>query len=312
MHLIVEYPFGMGNQGFQYVFDRIFLELNLHYPNITKKAVNVQELFPISQGPATRSGTAAMKITNDANRKTTLVSFWDRTLEMLGHEGWEMFDIVHIIGGLGVYMTPEQIMEKYNAKFTPFLYPLEFYYIYDYIKQFREPYDPTKKIRKACFIGGLYESRRVVADILRKHPLFDVYGREDGYFRETYFQKMNEYTLTLSLNGAGEWCVRDFESMGLGIPIIRSEALTPMYKGLYPGQNYIAATPPSDLAFMIYPGIPLERIAEYFIDSVEKNINNDDLLMSISRNNIDYYDKYLLPNKIVDEFFKVFDPTILE
>jgi hypothetical protein len=54
------------------------------------------------------------------------------------------------------------------------------------------------------------------------------------------------------------------------------------------------------------------EIAEYFIDSVEKNINNDDLLMSISRNNIDYYDKYLLPNKIVDEFFKVFDPSILE
>jgi hypothetical protein len=58
--------------------------------------------------------------------------------------------------------------------------------------------------------------------------------------------------------------------------------------------------------------VPFEETAASYIDAVEKAINNEELLMSISKNNIEYYDKYLLPNKIVDEFFKVFDPTILE
>ena len=312
MHLEIEYPFGMGNQGFQYVFDRIAMDIPLYYPSVTTARIDVQKLFPISQGPSTRSGTSAMKITNVANKKTTLVSFWDRTLEMMGHEGWEMFDIVHVIGGLEIYLTPEQLMERYNIKFSPFLYPLEFMRTYRYIDLFREPYDPNKKIRKACFIGNIYESRKVVTDILRKHPLFDIYGIEDGYFKETYYQKMNEYALTLSLNGGGEWCIRDFESMGMGIPIIRSETKTPMYKGLYPEQNYIKGSEKSDIAFIVYPGISLEQIAEQFIDSVEKNIHNDDLLTSISRNNIEYYDKYLLPNKIADIFFELFDLEILK
>jgi hypothetical protein len=42
------------------------------------------------------------------------------------------------------------------------------------------------------------------------------------------------------------------------------------------------------------------------------HINDEQLLTSISQNNIDYYDKYLLPNKIVNEFFNVFDLEILK
>ena len=154
----------------------------------------------------------------------------------------------------------------------------------EYINKHRTPYNYSNKIKKACFIGWIYDSRKQIADILQKHPLFDIYGIEAGLRGESYYEKMNEYALTLSLNGGGEWCIRDFESMGLGIPIIRSEAKTPLHKGIYPGQNYIAATPPSDLAFLIYPGISLPQIAEYFIDSIEKNINNTSLYFYSNNN----------------------------
>ena len=312
MHLIVEYPFGMGNQGFQYVFDRIYQDLSLYYPFVTKEAVNTQEKYPECGGPSGRCGTSALKIINAENKKTTLLSFWDRTLDMFGHEGWEELDIVHCIGGLGIYLTPEQILKEYNIKFSSFLYPLEFMYAYDYIKQFRKPYNPNERIRKACFVGNIYESREEVAKILRKHPLFDIYGLEDGYFKESYYKKINEYALTLSFNGGGEWCIRDFESMGLGIPIFRSETKTQLYKGIHPNTNYIIGSVPSDQAFIIYPGYSLEEIAYQFIENIEKNINNDDLLISISKNNLEYYDNYLLPNKIADEFFNVFDLDILK
>jgi hypothetical protein len=37
---------------------------------------------------------------------------------------------------------------------------------------------------------------------------------------------MSQYALTLSFNGNGEWCLRDVESMGLGIPTVRAEMKT--------------------------------------------------------------------------------------
>jgi hypothetical protein len=87
---------------------------------------------------------------------------------------------------------------------------------------------------------------------------------------------------------------------------------TPFYKGLYPGVNYIKGMKASHNAHMTFHQHSFEDTAACYIDAVEKAINDEELLMSISKNNIEYYDKYLLPNKIVDEFFNVFDLEILK
>ena len=63
---------------------------------------------------------------------------------------------------------------------------------------------------------------------------------------------------------------------------------------------------------MVFPGVSFEEVAQNYITAVENAINDEQLLTSISQNNIDYYDKYLLPNKIVNEFFNVFDLEILK
>jgi hypothetical protein len=139
-----------------------------------------------------------------------------------------------------------------------------------------------------------------------------LYGTEAEYRGENYYEKMSQYALTLSFNGNGEWCLRDVESMGLGIPTVRAEMKTPFYKGLQPGVNYIKGMNASPNAHMTFYQVPFEETAASYIDAVEKVINNEELLMSISKNNIEYYDKYLLPNKIVDEFFNVFDLEILK
>jgi hypothetical protein len=123
---------------------------------------------------------------------------------------------------------------------------------------------------------------------------------------------MSQYALTLSFNGNGEWCLRDVESMGLGIPTVRAEMKTPFYKGLYPGVNYIKGMKPSPNAHMTFYQHSFEDTAACYIDAVEKAINDEELLMSISKNNTEYYDKYLLPNKIAMEFFNVFDLEILK
>lgn len=316
MHLEFEYPFdGGGNQGFGYVFNRIFDDFSLHYPNEVpvKSKFNTVEKFYPCQHPGGRCGISTMKITNKENGKTTVLSFWDRTMDAVYSKGlgWEDMNVVHIIGGLGIFMSPGEIQEKYNIKFTPFLYPLEFLNSYQYINQYRGTYNPNERIKKACFVGWVYDSRKQIADILNKHPLFEVIGTEAGLRGEPYYEKMSQYALTLSFNGNGEWCLRDVESMGLGIPTVRAEMKTPFYKGLIPGVNYIKGMEQSPNAHMTFP-YSFEDTAAQYIDAVEKAINDEELLMSISKNNIDYYDKYLLPNKIVDEFFNVFDLEILK
>jgi len=316
MNLIFEYPFGGGgNQGFGYVFNGIYNSFKTHYPDVNTLNIDIIDPNnPHCEHPGGRCGVSTMKIINTANNKTTVLSFWDRTIDIFYAKGlgWEDFNIVHVIGGLGVPESSELIMTSTGIKFTPFLYPLEFLSSYNYIQQFRKPYNVHEKIKKACFIGWVYESRKYIADILETHPLFDIYDTNAGLRGENYYEKMNQYALTLSFNGNGELCLRDVESMGLGIPIIRSEMITPFYKGILPGVNYIRGSEPSTNAFMVYPGYTFKQIAQQFISTVENAINDEALLNSISKNNIEYYDKYLLPDKIVDEFFNVFDLEILK
>jgi len=316
MNLIFEYPFGGGgNQGFGYVFNKIYNDFSSHYPdaNIIRFDI-VDPNNPHCDHPGGRCGISTMKIINTSNNKTTILSFWDRTIDIFYAKGlgWEDFNIVHVIGGLGISQSPELIMTNTGIKFSPFLYPLEILSSYNYIQQFRKPYILEEKIKKACFIGWLYDSRKQIADILNKHPLFDVIGTEAGLRGEPYYEKMSQYALTLSFNGNGEWCLRDVESMGLGIPTLRSEMKTPFYKGLVPGVNYIKGTEPSKSAFMTYHGISFQETADQFIAAAESVINNEELLTSISKNNIEYYNKYLLPDRIADEFFNVFDLEILK
>jgi hypothetical protein len=132
MNLVFEYPFGGGgNQGFRHVFNGIYNLFSTYYPHIDISAVDiVNPLIPCPH-PGGRCGVSTLKITNSDNNKTTVLSFWDRTIEITYGPGlgWEDFNIVHIIGGLGVPNSPEEILNRHNIKFTPFLYPLEFLFL---------------------------------------------------------------------------------------------------------------------------------------------------------------------------------------
>jgi hypothetical protein len=315
MHLVFEYPFGGGgNQGFKYVYNRIANDMALRYPEIITSKIDTLSLFNPCDHPGGRCGVSTMKITNKENNKTTILSFWDRTIEIFHAKGigWEDFNIVHVIGGLGVPLTPEEIQIQHGIKFSPFLYPLEILSSYNYIQQFRKPYVLEEKIKKACFIGWLYDSRKQIADILNQHPLFDVIGTEAELRGESYYEKMSQYALTLSFNGNGEWCLRDVEAMGLGIPLVRAELKTPFHKELVPGVNYIKGNEASINASLVFPGIPFEQSAANYIKAVEDTINNEELLTSISRNNIEYYQQYLLLDKIIESFFDIFDLELLK
>lgn len=306
MELIFE--FGGPNEGFLDTYQHIYSQFTTRYPTVTIS--HVRKGMGHCEHPGGRCGISMMTIINPENNKATVLSFWDRGRDViLGNSwsGWEGLNIVHCIGGLGVSVDR---MSHLPIKFTPFLYPLELRKRYVYIERCRHPYIPQQKIQKACFIGNVYSGREVIVNELQKHPLFDIFDVDAGYYEEAYFEQMSKYVLTLSLNGNGELCMRDFESMGLGIPVVRSEVKSAFMQPFVDRQNYIRGSDPALDAWFVYGGRDKE-IAEQFISTVETAIHETDMLSTVSRNSVEYFDNYCYPAKIADKFFEVFDLDIL-
>lgn len=311
MKLLVEYL--TPNQSFHYVYENIRYQLQFKCPEIEDL-----EYVELPRGhnphPGGPNGVSTMKIINKDNYKTTVLSFWDRGLQVFDTGvGWEKYNIVHLIGGLGI--VPRELANKIatkNFKYSPLAYPLEFTRSYECIANLRTEYKYDEKIKQACFIGCLYHPRDEFTKILTRHPMFKVMGPDAGLRYEPYYLEMQKYAMTLSFNGAGEYSIRDFESMGMGIPVLRSQTSSPLYAPFIPGVNYVRASQPSDDAFIIYPCTTFQEIADEFIAAAEGVMNNGELLTQISKNSIEYFDNYVLPGKIVDLFFKQFDLSLLK
>jgi hypothetical protein len=305
------FEFSGPNQGFNATYNQIYNEIDTKYSEIKKSRF---EHFGHCAHPGGRCGVSNMAIINQDNSKTVILSFWDRGMDALHANEWEIgwpgnLNVVHVIGGLGI--NPAKITDG-MPKFTPFLYPLEFMSVYENVEKFRTPYVFEEKIPKACFIGSLYEHREMLAKYLRNRPdLFDMYTHADGFIKEDYFRKMNEYAITLSFNGNGELCMRDFESMGLGIPVVRSEVTTPLLAPLVAEVDYLRGSDPAMDAWFVYGYMKEEYIANQMIDRVEKALQEPEHLTAMSKRNVAYFDEYVYPHKIAQKFFEVFDLDIL-
>jgi len=107
MDLIFQYaPDGGGNQGFRYVFDNIYERAITQYPEVNISFLNIRDEFPHCDSPGGRCGISTLKIINPENKKATVLSFWDRGMDVItGELGWEALKVVHVIGGLGIYRT---------------------------------------------------------------------------------------------------------------------------------------------------------------------------------------------------------------
>jgi len=116
--------------------------------------------------------------------------------------------------------------------------------------------------------------------------------------------------MTLSLNGFAEACYRDWESMGVGVPIVRSEFYSQYDSPIIPNFHYIVGSDPTINGETVYKK-SFQEIADQFVHAVESNIDNEDLLNEISKNGKEYFINNLTCDKIVDKFFKLVDLNLL-
>jgi hypothetical protein len=306
MDLVIYYDKeAAGNPYFKYIYESIFERFKKEYPqhNVT---LEYPDYNVIGYCPSCPGGISNLQIINPVNNKTILMSFWDRGMDPLsGGLGWEKYNIVQYIGGLGMYKNPEQIKQDYGITHIPFQYPLGVPNSYDYIDELRTPYDPEQKIRKAVFIGAVYGIRLELEKYFKGHPLIDWYDQNAGLGGRDYFNKLKDYRISLSLNGNGEFCLRDLESMGLNIPVFRSDMMSQLHNPLIPDEHYFKCSEACSQAWFAFNNIGAKDLAEQFISTIESNIDNYDKLKSVADKGFEYFDKYSRPDYIIDLFFNL-------
>jgi len=115
-----------------------------------------------------------------------------------------------------------------------------------------------------------------------------------------YFDDLISHKIALSVDGRGEFCYRDVECFGVGVPIIRFEYLSTFNNPLIPNYHYISIPRPNDMELY---RLGNEGHAKMIEDRYLEVINDKDFLDFISKNAKQYYDEnFSLETKIKNTF----------
>lgn len=310
---MVTFPTFSSNEGFDFIYKGILQQLRQKFPTDNIEYNDSAHINSTRYTPtAAFGGISNLSIVNTDTNKCVIVSFADiEEIYTYSMHGWEPYNIVHIFGSMrwgNDCVTTEQIQDKFKFKYTTFQYPIPHMAYNSYAIANRKPYDLNNRIKKAFFCGVQHPYRATILEHLRRHPLVEILDVRDKF---DYFDLMNQYAILISLNGNGELTIRDFEGMGFGIPVIRSELMSQRYNPLLPNIHYIRGSVPSTAAWMVYPGYTSKQIAEQFIDRIETTIVDEEFLKTISLNGIDYYTNFCTYPYIINLFMQLFDRSIL-
>lgn len=289
-----------GNPFFHRIYHSIYRNLRF------QDQIRVEHVQPdYSKGVCMScpGGMSNFQLINPLNNKSILMSFWDRGMDVFANGlGWDKYEIVQYIGGLGMHMDSNEILNRYGVKHFPYQYPLG---VKDSDLMIEEALArDAKKKNKAVFIGYLYGTRAEIAKVLMKSDKIDVFDTSAGISGQDYFDKMSEYSVAISLNGNGEFCLRDLEAFGLGMPVVRSEMLTGFFNPLIPGNHYYPASEPCPDASSTYHGMDINYVAESFVSAVDALLGDPEAQKYMGQAGRDYYLKYANTEYISDLFFE--------
>lgn len=115
-----------------------------------------------------------------------------------------------------------------------------------------------------------------------------------------YFNDLISHRLALSVDGRGEFCYRDIECFGIGVPILRFEYLSKFDSPLIPNYHYVSIPRPHDMDLYRLGNNNHAKLLENRYHEV---INDDEFLKFVSNNAKNYYDEnFSLESKIKKTF----------
>lgn len=183
-------------------------------------------------------------------------------------------------------------------KFSPWIYFPSNMYDIESMYQYRK--EQLDLVDKFCFWGTSIQYRPILNHF--DESLFD-WGLPIGDFY-TYSKKLLQYKVALSISGRAEFCYRDIENFGMGIPIIRFEYKNELYNKLIPNYHYISVERPDDLPIDREGD---ERHAKMIEEKFMEVKDNLELLNFISDNAKDYYNQNLSQKGAIGTTYQILD-----
>ena len=203
------------------------------------------------------------------------------------HHGLHMLDILNnepnVVHVLKSQFNPEEYSIQDN--FTPSGYfPREFEKYINIIDEVIEHRNISTKRDGLFFTGKLWKRRRRIVN----HMQSIISSSERLPFID-FVKRMSEYRIVLSLPGKGNLCHREFEAMGIGVPVLMPRLKNILPDLLIPNVHYIAVDQPEQIR-----------------DTYMMVRDNQSLLNDISRNAMEWFDR----NCRYPNCYKPFDVAI--
>jgi hypothetical protein len=191
------------------------------------------------------------------------------------------------------------LREKNNFyKYSPWIYfPSN---EYDLDSKYKKRKELENFEDKFCFWGTSMEDRKILSHF--DSSIFDG-GLPIGNF-DAYSDTLIKYKVALSIAGRAEFCYRDVENFGMGLPIIRFGYKNKMYNHLIPNFHYISVERPDDLE---YDRLGNESHAKMIENRFNEVKDDYDFLNYISLNSRKYYEQFLSPDKSVEFTYNILD-----
>lgn len=240
-----------------------------------------------------------MVIENEETKEFVIMSVSDNlTGLILNHKSNELckkilvsqFDRENIFA----HVKNNLLMEKY----FPWIYFPSNQYDIDMLYEYRKSQPNT--IDKFCFWGTSLEYRPILSHFNSNY--FDG-GRPIGEFYN-YAKRLLQYRVALSVAGVGEFCYRDIENFGMGIPTIRFQYKNELYSPLIPNYHYISIDRPQDLDIDREGN---EHHAKMIEDRFLEIKDDSDFLDFISNNARKYYEEYLTKESGINLTYRILE-----
>jgi hypothetical protein len=184
---------------------------------------------------------------------------------------------------------------EYYFKYKPWIY---FQSLFDNLDMFYHKRQHIKEKSNTLFFKGTSIQDRSFLSHLDKNYVSDFSPTNPN----DYFNQLIAHKLAISIDGRGEFCYRDVECFGCGVPIIRYEYESILNEPLIPNYHYISIPRPQDMT--LYRTGTKEH-ADKFMEKYFEVINNDRLLAFISKNAREYYEKNLSLKPSLDKTFEI-------
>lgn len=221
------------------------------------------------------------------------------------------------IGQYNKVLWDEQVQDpKVRNKIVPSIYPETNWQFgianYDLVQNYRSSIELKKDL---YWRGSIYKNPNIV-EFNRRETIEFIYGKlKDFYFGhspvdfDSYIQESIQFKLALCFGVGGgyccgDFCFRDIEFYGLGIPTIRPKYAVETEDPLIPDYHYISVDCEFDETFKYkHP----ELLADKIISKYYEVINNDDYLKQISQNARNWYINNISYPNITNKILKALE-----